>query len=383
MERFGFRNFGVLSFLQQIDKPRFLIPLLRPYSAYFRRRGLYVEHLRNSDECDRQLLAVFGEMDSSMPGALLGALTLLDDLADEAGHDRILAEVERNEIPLRGILGEDLSPGEFAIAVFVRYPQVVRDAHAHTTQAKLRLYEEYQAVRDQPIALAEAQAKLTALEELLGYWFESKNRTPACKIIVAEQGADLWFEIVHGRPYRMIGTINAQLEHARVGYRPQQHDSVIFERHGCVLKVSAQTLGERELYRQAFGMAFFENENHFPLGDLYNLEPLRRGGATLVMVAGIEAARLTELRMRLDDEQGKVQVSQGRDLLVPGGPFETAPFARGKIVGASFLITYESGGPPRRLEIRPPNVALYDRARDREATNAFLHANELLSGRPR
>lgn len=43
---------------------------------------------------------------------------------------------------------------------------------------------------------------------------------------------------------------------------------------------------------------------------------------------------------------------------------------------ASFLIKYRSGR-PRKLELRPPNVAIYDRARDGDAAEAFMYANGL------
>jgi len=378
-----FRNFSDLSFLQQVDKPRFLVPLLMPYAAYFRSRDVEVADLRNSDEHDRQLLTIFGTADGDMPGELLETLHRLDDLSDEAGHDKLLAEVERNEIVLRGGLGDELSPGELAIALHCRYPQLVRDAHDRTPHSKLRLYEEYQAKTTKLITLSDVTAKLAALENLLGYWFEAKNRTPACKIAVYQEHDALRFEIMHGRPFRMIGVIGADLEPARIGYRAQQHDSVIFDTRDCLLQVSATTEAERDLYRQAFGMAFFDDDDHFPVGDIYNLELLKLSHLTLATVAGVECVRLTELRTRSDDAFAMVQVSQGHDLLAAGGPCDTARRARGTIIGASFHLTYDSGGPPRKLEIRPPNVALYDRARDGVATEAFLLANRFLVRGPR
>jgi len=50
----------------------------------------------------------------------------------------------------------------------------------------------------------------------------------------------------------------------------------------------------------------------------------------------------------------------------------------GRIVRASFLMKYESGGRPRKLELRPPNVAILDRDRDGAVAEAFMAANDLL-----
>jgi hypothetical protein len=183
--------------------------------------------------------------------------------------------------------------------------------------------------------------------------------------------------------YRTIRAGNLPLDRSRVGYRPQQRDTVIFDPRGCVLKVSAQADGERELYRQTFGMVFFEDERHFEVRDIYSLEPLRFSPASLVTVAGVESARVVELRLRSSDEHANDYLSQGHDLLAPGRPWDSARLARGRIIRASFLLAYRSGGPPRKLEIRPPNVALYDRMRDGEITEAFLLANGFLTRRLR
>lgn len=40
MAQHGFRNFGSLTFLQGIDKPKFLTPLLKRHVRYFKRHGV-------------------------------------------------------------------------------------------------------------------------------------------------------------------------------------------------------------------------------------------------------------------------------------------------------------------------------------------------------
>lgn len=305
---------------------------------------------------------------------------MLDDLADEAGHDLILAELDRHEIQLRGLLGEELSPGEFAIAVYLRYPQLVRDVHASAGFRRPKTFEEFQGKFARTITLERATAMVSDLEYLLASWFESKNRSRACKIAVHQEGDELRFQITHGRPYRTIGSIDNRLERSRIGYRPQQHDSVVFSRRDGVLKVSAHTEGERDLYRQAIGMAFFEDENFFPVGNLYSLAPLRAARPVLVVGADVESAQLIEVRIQLEDKDGVVRVSQGRDLLSLVDSRENGSLAPGKIIGATFLLSYRSGRLPRQLEIRPPNIAIYDRARDGDAAEKFMRLNGFLIG---
>ena len=54
MPRHRLKNFSDLSFLQKIDKPRFMAPLLRPHKDYFSRQALELARLVNSDACDKQ-----------------------------------------------------------------------------------------------------------------------------------------------------------------------------------------------------------------------------------------------------------------------------------------------------------------------------------------
>ena len=139
MARLRFKNFSNLAFIQSIDKPRHLRPLLEGFSDYFGRQGVDIAALKNGDSVDRKLLAVFTQPDEGMPAQLLEALYVLDDLADEAGYDRILTEAERSNLVLDGI-GDDLNPGEFAIAVYRKEPDLVRHCHEKTIYRKIKKY---------------------------------------------------------------------------------------------------------------------------------------------------------------------------------------------------------------------------------------------------
>ncbi len=378
MSQLRFKNFSDLSFIQRVDKPRFLVPLLEPHKAYFQRQGLDVTTLRNGDGHDRQLLEVFTKPDEEMPSELLQSLYVLDDLADEAGHDRILAEAERQGVQLDGILGEDLSPGELAIAVHIKDARVVRSAHDRTIFRKIKNYEEYQGKGSKRLTLKAAKAKCAAVEADLAPWFESKNRSRACEIYVYEERDDIKFEITHGRPYRTDGSIDKKLRRSRVAYRPQKHDSVIYDTRTGVLKLNAQTQGEKDLYRKAVGKILFDDADYFPAGDIYTLAPLCKAKPTIALVAGVDSARLTEIWIQVDDEQGFVQTSRAYSLIAAAEKYGSPNFAQGKIVRASFLIKYRSGGRPRKLELRPTNVAIYDRARDGEPAEEFMRVNEFL-----
>ena len=377
MPRLQFRNFSDLSFIQSVDKPRFLGPLLAGHKDYFTRQKLDVEGLTNSDSCDRKLLAAFTQADEDMPSDLLETLYELDDLADESGHDRILEEAERMGIPLNGAY-EDLNPGEFAIAVMHDHVHLIHICHQKTLYRKIKNYQEFQSKDGKRLTLKKAKAHRVDLENQQAPWFEAKNRSRACEIHVYKEKGEIKFQITHGRPYRTDGTINKRLKRSRVAYRPQKHDSVIYDNRMHVLNVNAQTAAEKELYRQTFGKVLFDDAEYFPEGDIYTLEPLRQGKDAIKLVPGVESVRLSEVWITIDDDQRFTQVSKGYNLFESIERHHKPNLEEGRIVRASFLIKYSSGGRPRKLELKPPNVAILDRDRDGAAAEEFMAANDLL-----
>lgn len=377
MPRLQFRNFSDLGFIQSVDKPRFLGPLLADHKDYFIRQGLNVARLTNDDDCDRKLLAAFTQADEDMPPALLETLYELDDLSDESGHDRILEEADRMDIKLNGIY-EDLNPGEFAIAVFRDHAHLIRFCHQKTLYRKIKNYQEYQSKDDKTLSLKRAKAHRVDLENELALWFESKNRSRACEIHVYEEKGEIKFQITHGRPYRTDGTIDKTLHRSRVAYRPQKHDSLIYDNRTRLLKVNAQTAAEKEMYREKFGKVLFGDAEYFPEGDIYSLESLRKGTAAIKLVSGLESARLTEVWICIDNNQRFVQISKGYNLHESIKRYGKPNLQEGQIVRVRLMLKYSSGGRPRKLEFRPPNVADYDRERDGVIVEAFMRANNIL-----
>jgi hypothetical protein len=295
-----------------------------------------------------------------------------------ATHDSILTEAERLGIDLKGIVGQDLSAGEFAIAVHEAHPRVLTVCHDKIQYRKVKNYEEYQTSGERRLTYKAAKAKVAAMEKEMAPWFESKDRSRACEIYIYEEKHDLKFQITHGRPFRTDPCFDKKLERSRIGYRPQKHDSVVYNTRYGVLKVSAQTAAEKDLYRKTFGKILFGDPDHFPEGEIYTLKPLHIGKAALAPVVGIDSVRLTEVWIVLDDDQSFTQVSRAYNLIEAAAKHGQPNLQEGRLVRAAMMVKYKSGGRPRKLELRPPHVAIFDRDRDGEVAEAFLRENGFL-----
>jgi hypothetical protein len=379
MSKRALKNFSDLEFIQTINKPRYMAGLLRPHADYFSARGLEVGHLGNDNGCDRKLLEAFTTADGDFPPKLLNDLYVLDDLAGEDGRNCLLDEAENQGVALEGIVGGELSDGDFAIAVHLAYPCVTTVCHDKLQSRKTKNFEEYQGRVLCELTLSLAKEKVSALQAAMSSWFAAKDRTCACEIYVYEEPPTIKFQITHGNLFRVQPVLDGELTRSRTGLRPQKHDVVFYNANTGVLKVHAQTLGERNLYRRAFGEVLFGDTEHFPEGDLYTLEPLRKGKPALAPVPGIEWARLTEVSITVEDESGFAQHSRAYDLLDAAARHGQPNLQQGRLVRAAMMVKYKSGGRPRKLELRPPRVAVFDRDRDGDFTEHFLRANGFFS----
>jgi len=374
-----FNNFSNLSFLQGIDKPRYLRPLLQPLADYFDRQGVNIAALDNTDETDRKLLEIFTQPDEDMPPVLQETLYVLDDLADGSGYERILDELGRSGSELDvEVTDDDLTPGEFALVVLEQQPQVIATCHAKVDSKKVRNYREFQSPSHGRLGLRRARRSRQRLERVLSPWFASRGRSAACEIYVYEEEGETKFQITHGKPYRSDGSIDKRLRRSRITYRPQKHDSVVYNNRTGVLKVGARWPKEIEQYRRTFGEVLFGHPEHFPPGEIYTLEPLQSGIEELQRPYGVEAARLKEVWREFGNVNYSLDISKGEDLLANVRRHDSPNLSAGQVIRAGFLVKYASGGKPRRLEVRPPNVAIYDRDRDGDVAEEFLRVNGFL-----
>lgn len=377
MARLRFKRFSDLAFLQSIDKPRHLAPLLAPFTEYFQRQGVDLAQLANNDATDRKLLEVFTRPDEEMPGELLDRLYVLDDLADDAGHDRILNELVQCGESIDGLDG-NMTCGEYAITVYRAKPGVIQACHEKTAHRKIKNYAEFQSASSRRLTLDAARRGKTALEQALAAWFDGRNRGLVCEIYPYQEGSEIRFIVTHGQTYRSEGSIDKNLRKSRVAYRPQKHDSILYDTQTGILKLNAQSLPEKEEYRKQFGRVYFNDPEHFPAGDIYTLTPMQAAHFELSLPHGIASAQLCEVWIQIDDDQHATQITKGYDLLRSAHVRTFPNLAVGEIVRAAFRVKYRSGGRARRLDVRPPNIAIYDHDRDGDAAEAFLRANRLL-----
>lgn len=373
-----FRLFGNLHFLQAIDKPGCLGRLLARHQDYFTRQGIDIDALTNDDDCARRLLDVFTSTAERMPGDLLSDLYMLDEVGDEDGHHRILDEAHARGIDLGGF-PDDIPAGDFAILVFLDHPDLIRVCREKMVARQVKRYYEFRSRDDRRFTLAEVETAVEAIKADLASWFEERKRSRTCEFFVYQEDDEIHALITHGGLFRADGNITARLELSRLGWRPQKHDSIIYDIKTGLLKIHASYVPERRAYREALGRALAGDAGYFIDSAPYTLESLRTNGGVLSLVDGMEEARLTEVAIETGAAGCRLMELKGDDLTAAVAGQGALAVAPGEIVRACFALGYRSGGKARKLEVRLPNVADYDRDRDGDVTEAFVRANGFIA----
>lgn len=192
---------------------------------------------------------------------------------------------------------------------------------------------------------------------------------------VYQDGDEIRILVTHGGLFRADGNITDRLELSRLPWRPQKHDSIIYDTRTGILKVHAQYAPERGIYRETLGQTLVSDTSFFVAGPCYTLEPLRSNGGVLALADGVNGARLTEVLVETDSTECRHAQFKGDDLTqMIAGHGDTAVPA-GEIVRACFAMGYTTGGRVRKLEVCLPNVADHNRNRDGIANEGFLRAN--------
>lgn len=374
-----FRQFSRLDSIQGINIEEQLVPLLKKWETDLTRLGLQLSGLKNDDASARRILQVFTAKES-LPSDLLEVLYMLDDLADEAGEERLRAMLaeEGCEQAIPGINGE-LSSADVAILIFRHKPDIIVACHDEAAPRKVCKYIEWRAGDDQGLTLVQAKRRKQRVERAMATWFHGKGRGRVCDVHVfpSDQG-EIQFVITHGQKFRSQGSYTPNLQRSRTAFRPQRHDTVIWDPRRRVLLIHAMTPTDQQQYRQVFGEVYWGSAAYFADDAIYSLAALQQPTVMLSQAFGVTTSRLVEVVTQLGDNGNTRQLTTGSDLLISARAERTPNLRRGTIVSAGFLLTFQRGK-PRRVDIRVPNMADYDRDRDGVAVRSWLEANHFLA----
>ena len=383
-----FRKFTKRQFLEQIGR-KTLGALLGRFADELSRHGLALPAEDSPDDAYFGALAGLALGPEALPDNLIEALFMIEEMANEEGHDRLLAAARQANLALEP--GAEASFGDVAVRVYLADPGLLAEKHNEQRLIRLATFEYHggpagPATGGPGAGAGIAPGTVELLTGDLDAWFASNNRgEQTAHIEVYPIDGEFWLLIRHGDAYARATKVTRRASEV-LHFRPAKDDVAVYSPRRDEIRIHAGTKGERELYRTALGRRLFGDDGYFCNRKTLSLEPLRALGADALEAAGIEGLDrvvLRELEIAHDNQHQESVVRRADDLFAAAAdaPFERAAIpAGGRLVRATLDFYFTGAAKPRKVQVRPPNTLKLGRHCDARIVHEFLAAHSYRVG---
>lgn len=360
--------------LKSVDGER-LKKLFAPYEVYLGSRGFSFPH-PPTDGVDYEALAsIVVHPDENVPREMIEALYYLHEMSGAEQMDELLTAARAQGLEIDA--NAEVTPADVAVQVWLLHPDLLRERHAEAYAVRQKSYTYFAGREGGPRSFRQpAPDTLARLEADLDLWFGDNNRGRGCRVFVFDQGTKILIAVRHGLPYRREGSRRDGKSTIEF-YRPEIHDVLIYdpEFDEIGVHVHSRTVSERKLYLATIGEHLFGDARYFPVTDRFTLAPLlERGVAALACedVPALESIKLVEFQRFWGGAYKEIEVRKATDIFAIFGADGRASLAGGALKRAVFAVKMKRERKARKVTIRPPNIAVYDRDSDSEPVEVWL-----------
>ena len=352
--------------------PKRLFELLQPYTNFFASRSVRIE---SPDSIDCQaVIREITQADRETPAELLDAICLIDELANAVAVELLLDRVPSSSLGLEP--GGEHSEADIVTAAWLSHREKLVQTHALSRLKRTRSYDYFQANQTTaPKFVTPAEETLEQLERDIDSWHVERFRAQGTKVEIFGNGNEVEFSIMHGSLYRRQPVLN----NGRFGFQsfwPVQSASAIYNREFGELRINAKSAKEKALYCRLLGMHMFGNEDLFPTGTKYTLEPLREFEFDALApgdIEGVRNVRMVELWLGDPDSRyGVITIRKGDDLFDWAQAKKKDIHIERRLISATFKMELLSRKTELSITVRPPNVAIYSRGTVSAIIEAWL-----------
>ena len=373
MSTLQLRRFSKPALLRAIA-PAHLLAFLRVHAEYFAAQGLILPQEDSEALNYTRLSEILLSPDQSTPPQLAEALFYVNELATEEGFDDLQAAIAETGLGL--VVGDEVTPADLAIQVWLQAPRLIEKVHAEQRFLKARSFvyfrTHYPVVPDWT---PPTEVTLARIESEMNRWFVQKRRGQYCKVYVYPKAGHVWFLVRHGKPYTREAVIEAG-ESAAQFFRPEKFDVLAYNPANGELRINAETQGERQLYREEFGLHLFGDKKYFnEKTSRFDLEPLRQLGEEALVCSDVEGIETVTLRSVEIDQGGAHKASEilrAEDLFASLKERQRPFPLGGKIRKATFLVQFSNSKTPRTVTVYAGNRAQFKRDGDAEIIELWL-----------
>lgn len=365
MATFRLRHFSNPGTVRSIAPER-LLSLLDPHREFFAQRGCALPAAGEADQLDyHALVSVFLTPDANTPRELLDALFLIDEMSTPEAMDSLIDAVVQSGRELD--TDSDHTPADVAVQVWLLDQDILERKHAEQFLFKPKSFEYFKTDRAEiPQFVPPTTATRRVMEQSLDDWFDKKKRGRGARLFVYPREDEVWFLVRHGEPFKREESLHgADVE--SVCYRPLKYDVAVYNRYLGEVRINAQLVGEKKLYREQIGRHIFGDSDFFNLNKKYTLDPLRQYGLASMAcgdIEGLESITLVEVHFLWGGAHREIEIRKATDVFAAFESRQRELPESPRIIKAVLKVKFSDSKTERSVTIRPPNIAQYTRDSD-------------------
>ena len=352
-------------------KPSSIANLLSPHADYFTSRGIDLTDVGEDGFDFSRLALVLASANELTPPVLVEHLDMLDLISSDQCF--LNFENQYHEV-LNRIKESDDTPADVAVKILLEAPDLAYREYDRQAVRAERSMVSFR-VREGARFMGVNERRIELFKETVGPWFEENSRSATCRFSHLEEGDGHAFVINHGDLLKRLGVLDAEGNQESQVFRPEKIDIAHFHPLTGEWQVSGLGTKLQDLYRRAFGLAFYGSETALMPSKRYSLEPLRDGPESIRcdMMATVQHAELKKLAVTTPD---------GQDIIISKGMiFEGLNFMNSRFLQAVHLreatISLKLANRKRRVSVRicPDRDTIIGNAAD-PAIDAWLRERQ-------
>lgn len=372
MAGFQLRRFTDAAILRRIDHA-LLLRLLEPHRDWLDAHGVRLVAPRQFDY--DALARALADPGDDPPEPLFDALFFVDESSAPEMYEDLLELARSSDVPLSD--APDLSGADLAVRIWLDNADALQRFHAERFAVRTKRFEYFPSKSTTiPKFRLPADSVLQSLQDDLNVFFETQKKGRGTRVFVFPREDIVWLLIRHGERIRREGALDGE-KSSGIYYRPETFDVAIYDPALCELAIHAETMGEKRAYCTLFGKHIFRNPGLFDVetNAKFTLNPILELGARCLACAdveGIERVRLVELHWRHDIDQYFVEIQKAGDVFSALGEIGRAIPRNVDLLKAVFKIKFTGSDRERRVAIKLPNAAVFERDSDSPLVHEWL-----------
>jgi hypothetical protein len=366
-------------------RPERLVRFFSPYRDYLASRGWSLPDADGMKKENIESLAgLLQAADTDAPSKMLDSLHTISGLANRVTVSLLFDQIDGLLQTFQG--QKKQFPGDVAIEAYMTDADAAEKILSIRSGTLRRSYVSYQADTEQPPELPDdLEARLSKLGDYLDLWFDQRGCGPGANVKYVEDNTHLFITIEHGSPMKRQRTLNNGLRDFLI-FRPALDDFAVFDKMIGELRINAETAPQRDIYRRKVGQFIFGNENIFPDGERYTLNPLLNYGRKCLAtshIPGLECVECCAVKLLLPGQtpetldatrEHMIDVLDERIMML-----KAAGFNEIRLTQAKFRMLFSGSRRTRMVTIKPPNAAVFSRDGDASIVEHFLAANGFIT----